>query len=73
MAVHWLEIIAGREICQGKDFTPKEDPTHYARWKAGGIELCEKVPTRTAQKSIDWQMAEEARAEYLLELHNQDW
>lgn len=73
MCKHWVEIIAGREICQGETFTPREDATHYTRWKAGGLELLEKVPIHQTQKAIEWQIAQEAREQFQLELHNQEW
>lgn len=73
MCEHWVEIIAGREICQGEDFTPHEDATHYTRWRYGGLELCEKVPTRQTQKALEWQLAQEAREQFELELSNQEW
>jgi hypothetical protein len=72
--VHWVEITpARRVICHGETYFPKETATHYTRWRNGGIELCEQVSARRVDPA--WQMAQEAneRAEFLLQLANQEW
>lgn len=66
MRVHWVEITeARRVICHGENYFPKETATHYTRWKAGGIELCEKVSAKPATLPLDWQ--------FLEQLANQEW
>jgi len=72
--IHWVEITpARRAICHGEAFFPRETATHYTRWRNGGVELCERISARPAD--LAWKMAQEAeeRAEFLLQLHNQEW
>ncbi len=64
--VHWVEVTeARRTICHGENFMPRETPTHYTRWRNGGIELCEKVSAQPAALPLDWQ--------FMQELANQEW
>lgn len=44
LTVHWMEeVTRTRFVCHGRYYTPRETPTHYTRWRAGTIELCEKI------------------------------
>ena len=70
--VHWVEITeARRVICHGKNFFPKETPTHYTRWRNGGIDLVPRTPKSKA--ALEWQLAQEAREEAELAILNQEW
>lgn len=69
MTTHWVEIIGHREICQGESYTPKDTPTHYTKWSAGGIELLEKANRQ--QLPIEWIVLAETERETIDQ--NQDW
>lgn len=71
MVAHWVQIIGrDKQVCHGKDHMPKESPTHYTRWRHGGIELCEKVSARAV--TTDWIFAEPVEERETVEVE-QDW
>jgi hypothetical protein len=58
--VHWVEVTeARRQVCHGRNFFPRETATHYTRWNAGGIALCEKASAKPAALPLDWQFLEQ--------------
>lgn len=64
IAVHWVEVgppPANRVTCHGKNFYPRETPTHYTRKAPAfngriGIELCPKASTPAPL--TDWILAD---------------
>lgn len=69
--MHWVEIINRAEICKGNNFQPDKVPGFYTKWKSGGIELWEKMPT--SKQAIEWKLKELARDEFLNSLADQEW
>ena len=67
LAVHFVEVTrAGREICHGENFIPRDTPTHYSRRRGRGFEMVEKnIPANRAAAIAD---PLEALADYV-----QDW
>jgi len=59
MVSHWLETTnRNKEVCHGPDYLPRETPTHYTRWNAGGIELHERhypfMPADQEERPANW-------------------
>jgi hypothetical protein len=58
---HWVKVTrSGRLVCHGDQFYPGNTLTHYARHRAHGIELVEKI---AIPLPLDWLMAMEAKME----------
>ena len=67
LKAHFVEVTrAGREICHGENFIPRDTATHYSRRSGRGFEMVEKnLPANRAAAIAD---PLELLADYM-----QDW